>query len=140
MHPDLGVDAGELPVERLGLKLELGIAAVGPGGQPVMAALLDLDHRTPGGGQFAQFGIHNAAEIEHHRSVVGVMLVPQHSRRPPVRRGSAPALSTNSPLAFPPFDPVRDASGTDRRPRPLSYHTDEILANFGYDRSEIAPL
>src|SRR5271170_726364 len=30
MHPDLGVDAGELPVERLGLKLELGIAAVGP--------------------------------------------------------------------------------------------------------------
>src|ERR1700758_2085648 len=33
MHPDLGIDAGELVVERLGLEFELGIGAVGPGRQ-----------------------------------------------------------------------------------------------------------
>ena len=46
-----------------------------------MVRLLDLDHRTAGGGQLAQFGIHDVAEIEHHCLVVGVVLVPQHARQ-----------------------------------------------------------
>ena len=81
VHPDLGIDAGELAVERLGLEFELGLGAVGPGRQAMMARLLDLDHRAAGGGQFAQFGIHDVAEIEHHRPVVGVVFVPQHARQ-----------------------------------------------------------
>jgi hypothetical protein len=79
VHPDLGIDTRELAIERLGLEFELGVGAVGPGGQPVMARLLDLDQGTPGSGQFAQFGVHDVAKIEHHRPVVGVMFVPQHA-------------------------------------------------------------
>ena len=81
VHPDLGVDAGELAVEGFGLEFELGVGAVGPGRQAMMARLLDLDHRAAGGGQFAQFGVHDVAEIEHHCLVVGVVLVPQHARQ-----------------------------------------------------------
>src|SRR5205823_648099 len=44
----------------------------------VMTRLLDLDHRAPGGRQFLELGVHDVAEIEHHRLVVVVMLVPQH--------------------------------------------------------------
>ena len=79
VHPDLGIDPGELAVERLGLKFELGFAPVGPGRQPVVTRLLDLDHRAACGGQFAQLGIHDVAEVEHHRLVVGVIFVPQHA-------------------------------------------------------------
>src|SRR5271155_552861 len=79
VYPDLRIDAGELAVEGLGLELEIGVAAVGAGREAMVARLLDLDHRAAGGRQFAQFGIHDVAEVEHHRLVVGVMFVPQHA-------------------------------------------------------------
>src|SRR6516164_106811 len=44
-----------------------------------MARFLDLDQGTPGGSELTQFGVHDVAEIEHHRPVIGVMLVPQHA-------------------------------------------------------------
>jgi len=50
VHPDLGVDACELPVECLGEELEVGVLAVGPRGAPVVGRLLDLDERTASGG------------------------------------------------------------------------------------------
>ena len=46
--------------------------------QAVVARFLDLDHRAAGGGQFAQLGVHDVAEIDNQRLVVGVVLVPQH--------------------------------------------------------------
>jgi hypothetical protein len=85
VDPDLGVDACELAVERLRLEFEVGFGAVGPRRQPVMARLLDLDYRAAGGRQLPQFGVHDVAQFEHHRLVVGVMLVPQHARK---RRGA----------------------------------------------------
>src|SRR6516225_3457599 len=59
---------------------DLGIAAVGPGRQTMMARLLDLNHRAAGRGQFTECGIHDVAKVEDHRPVVRVMLVPQHAR------------------------------------------------------------
>src|SRR5262252_7774773 len=50
VHPDLGVDVRELPVECLGEELEVGVLAVGPRGAPVVGRLLDLDERTASGG------------------------------------------------------------------------------------------
>ena len=79
MHPDLGIDPGELAVEGLGLEFEVGLGAVGPRRQPVVPRLLDLDHRAADGGQFAQFGIYDVAQIEHHLLVIGVVFVPQHA-------------------------------------------------------------
>src|ERR1700739_2272833 len=81
MHPDLRSDARELAIECLGLKFELGIGAVGPSRQTVMARLLDLDHRAADRGQLTELGVHDVTEIKHHRPVVGVMLVPQHARQ-----------------------------------------------------------
>jgi hypothetical protein len=72
----------ELAVEGLGLEFELGIGAVGPGRQTMVPRLLDLDHRAADGGQFAQFGIHDVAQVENHRFVVSVVFVPKRQRRP----------------------------------------------------------
>src|SRR6266852_4435877 len=73
-----GSAPGELAVEGLRLEFEILVGALRQGGQPVMARLLDLDHRAAGGGQFLELGVHDVAEIEHQRVVVVVMLVPQH--------------------------------------------------------------
>ena len=78
MHPDLGVDAGELAIEGLGLELEIGVGGVGLLGAAVVRRLLDLDQRAAGVGQLAELRVHDVAEIEDHRLVVVVELVPQH--------------------------------------------------------------
>ncbi len=78
MHPDLGVDAGELAVEGLGLELEIGVGGALLLSPAVMRRLLDLDQRAAGIGKLAKLRVHDVAEIEDHRLVVVVEFVPQH--------------------------------------------------------------
>jgi hypothetical protein len=81
MHPDLRLDAGELPIEGLGQELEIAVLAVRLDGAPVVRRFLDLDQRTAGVGDVAELRVHDVAEIEDHRAVVDVELVPQHRRQ-----------------------------------------------------------
>src|SRR5262249_42392654 len=74
VHPDLGVDAFELAVERLRQELELGVGAVRACRAAVMRGLLDLDQRTARSGQLAELGVHDVAEIVDERLVVAIVL------------------------------------------------------------------
>ena len=81
----------------------------------------------------AQSGAHYA------RSRPSLKAHSKHPGRAHVRRGSASALSTSSPLAFTTCEP------RSFRYRPPSrslfaLHADQILPNFGYDKSKIAAL
>jgi hypothetical protein len=61
VNPDLSVDTNELPVKRLGEKLQVSVGAVGPGRAPVVRRLFDLDEGTASGGEFPQLGVKNVA-------------------------------------------------------------------------------
>jgi hypothetical protein len=76
MHPDLGVHAGELAIECLSQEREIGIRAVRLLSAHVVRRLLHLDQRAAGGGHIAELLVHDVAEIEDHRLVVGIELVP----------------------------------------------------------------
>ena len=94
MHPDLGVHADELAIERLGEELEIGIRAVRLLGAHMVRRFLHLDQRAAGGGQVAQLRVHDVAEIEDHRLVVVVELVPKHRRQ----RGGADGAELHRPV------------------------------------------
>ena len=76
MHPDLSVHAGELAIECLGEELEIGIRAVWLLGAHMVRRFLHLDQWAAGGGHIAQLRVHDVAEIEDHRLVVVIELVP----------------------------------------------------------------
>src|SRR6516165_8935141 len=80
MHPDLGIHVDELPIERLGEDLEIGIRAVWLLGAHMMRRFLHLDQRATGSRHIAELRVDDLAEIEDHRFVVVVVLVPQHRR------------------------------------------------------------
>src|SRR5215475_1113576 len=80
MHPDLGIHVDELPVERLGEELEIGIRAIWLLGAHMMRRFLHLDQRATGSRHIAELRVHDLAELEDHRFVVVVVLVPKHRR------------------------------------------------------------
>ena len=80
VHPDFGVHVGKLAIECFGEELEVGIRAIWFLGATMVRRFLDLDQCAPGGGQIAEFLVHDVAEIENHRLVVIIKLVPQHRR------------------------------------------------------------
>src|SRR5258707_15430628 len=77
VHPDLSVDTGELAIECLGKKVEIGIRALWLLGAHMMRRLLDLDQRAAGRGQLAELRSQEVAKIEEHRRVIVIELAPQ---------------------------------------------------------------
>src|SRR5207247_10155655 len=57
VQPDLGVDAGDLPVDGLGEKLQILVGGGAVGAGDVVLRLLDLDHAAPGGRDLLEFGV-----------------------------------------------------------------------------------
>ena len=53
MHPDFGIHADKLAVERLGEEFEVCLGTVGPQRASVMRRFLHLDQRAAGSGQVA---------------------------------------------------------------------------------------
>src|SRR6516164_7622897 len=80
MYPDLSVHAGELAIECLGEKLEIGIRALRLLGAHMVRRLLHLDQWAADSDQIAELRVHDVAELEDHRLVVVIELVPQHRR------------------------------------------------------------
>ncbi len=78
VHPDLGIHAGELAIEGLGEKLEIGIGGGRLQGAAMVRRLFHLDQWATGRGHVAQLRVHDVAEVEDHGFVVVVELVPQH--------------------------------------------------------------
>ena len=62
--------------------------------RPMVRRLLHLDQRAAGGGHVAELRVHDVAEIEDHRLVVVVELVPQHRRE----RGGADGAEFHRPV------------------------------------------
>src|SRR3984893_11020422 len=80
MYPDLSVHAGELAIECLGEKFQIGIRALWMLGAHMVRRLLHLDQWTAYSDHIAEFHVHDFAEFEDHRLVVVIELVPQHRR------------------------------------------------------------
>src|SRR5215470_13675364 len=120
VRPDLGVDPSQLPVERLGEELEVGVGAVGPRGAPVVRWLLDLDQRAAGGGQLAELGVHDVRQVVDERSIVAVVLVPQHAGE----SGGADGAELHGPVG----EPLSDFPEGDVLERPAR----ELLLHDGW--------
>src|SRR6516162_7480327 len=76
VYPNLSIHVGELAIERLGEKLEIGIRALWLLGAHMVRRLLYLDQWAAGSDHIAEFHVHNVAEFEDHRLVVVIELVP----------------------------------------------------------------
>src|SRR6185503_392852 len=81
VHPDLSVYASELAIECVSEELEICIRAVRLLSAHMVRRFLHLDQWTAGGRHIAQLRVHDVAEVEDHRLVVGVELVPEHRRQ-----------------------------------------------------------
>jgi hypothetical protein len=68
MHPDLGVHAGELAVERLGEEFEIGVGALFLLRAHVMRRLFDLDQRAAG----AAMSRSSAFMMSHRSSIISL--------------------------------------------------------------------